>query len=170
VLVASNPNVGRANKAIPYVVIVGAFLLAVAMPLVRGGDDARQPREGVAGGPVLLEWTIANHSDQGMELYVSDPDPATQSEGGWSQGIEPCFVTNGRSREADDWRLALAPIPVDGNLDDDWPPEPFVSAGAFPGEQILLWIDVAIDGSMTVTSGRSPTPAELTSDLCSAAA
>lgn len=117
-----------------------------------------------SGGGVHLTVTIENHSKQSLTLGVWTA--SGDSTGGWTQGIEPCFVTSESSDEAAGWFVTVQPDTGDPSA---WEtiPDPLISAVEAPGSHPEVGVLIATDGTISVSPQRAPpTAEELTVDLC----
>ena len=150
--------------------LVGALLVAViaggalvGVPVL-GSSRFGLPISMGSGGNVHLTVTIENHSRQSLTLgvWTSSGD----STGGWTQGIEPCFVTTESSDEGAGWYVTVQPDTGDPTA---WEtiPDPLISAVEAPGSNPEVGVVVATDGTITAsTHAAPPTADELTVDLC----
>jgi hypothetical protein len=117
-----------------------------------------------SNGGVQLTVTIENHSKQSLTLGVWSA--SGDSTGGWTSGIEPCFVTSETSDEAAGWFVTVQPDTGDPS---EWEtiPDPLISAAEAPGSHPEVGVVVAADGTNSVSQHRTPpSPEELTVDLC----
>jgi hypothetical protein len=154
---ARRPLVG----ALAIAVIAGGALVGV--PVLGSSRFALPISVGSVGG-VHLTATIENHSSQSLTLgvWTSSGD----STGGWTQGIEPCFVTSESSDEAAGWFVTVQPDTGDPH---EWEtiPDPLISGAEAPGSNPDVGVVVAADGTISASPHRAPpTAEELTVDLC----
>lgn len=141
-------------------IAVGALLGAPAL----GSSRFVLPVSVDQGGAVRLTVTVENHSAQSLVLGVWTT--SGDSTGGWTTGIEACFVTSESSDESAGWFVTLQP---DTDDPDAWEtiPDPLISAVEAPGARADVGVLVAADGTITVSPQRAPPSAqELTVDLC----
>lgn len=113
---------------------------------------------------VHLTVTIENHSKQSLTLGVWTA--SGDLTGGWTSGIEPCFVTSELSDEATGWFVTVQPDTGDPSA---WEtiPDPLISAVEVPGSHPEVGVLVSADGTISVSPQRPPPIAEeLTVDLC----
>jgi hypothetical protein len=116
------------------------------------------------GDGVRLTVTIENHSTQNLTLGVWAA--SGDSTGGWTTGIQPCFVTSESSDETPGWFVTIQPDTGDP-LAWETIPEPLISAAEAPGSHPEIGVLVAADGAISVFPQRAPpTDEELTVDLC----
>lgn len=156
-LAARRPVVGSLVIA---AIAVGTLVGVTALGPTRFALPASLSR----GSGVRLTVTIENHSTQSLTLGVWTA--SGDSTGGWTRGIEPCFVTSGSSDESAGWFVTVQP---DTGDPDAWEtiPDPLISAVEAPGSQPEVGVLIAADGTISVSPQRAPpTAAELTVDLC----
>lgn len=151
--------------------VVGSLVIAtisfgalIGVPALGSSRFALPVSIDPAGGAVHLTITVENHSTQSLTLGVWTT--SGDSTGGWTTGIEPCFVTSDSSDESAGWFVTLQ---ADTDDPDAWEtiPDPLISAAEAPGARADVGVIVAADGTTTVSPQRAPTSAqELTVDLC----
>jgi hypothetical protein len=171
----------------------GTLRMAARMPRLRGallvasivvlagavGTTASltpPPEDSNAGEPVVLRWTVENHSERDLELGIWNGDVEAlagvqeASWGGSTQFVASCFVSTGRSQVGRDWFLSLGP-PVDESADlGDPRPVPLVVAAEVPGDAPRVRFVVAPSGTISVArSAEPPADTELVINLCKAA-
>jgi hypothetical protein len=144
--------------------IVGVLLATAGITAASAALPRPDLQPAVEFAPVELEWTIANHSRQDLELGVWAESPDT-SVGGWTRTVPACFTTTDRSGEQASWFLTLEQ-PTEDFWGGDVPPA-LVSAEEVPGADAHVWITVAADGAISVEPGRgAPPDEELAVDHC----
>jgi hypothetical protein len=158
-------RLGRRRPVICGLLVTAAVTGAIAATIARPAffDIAHFPPTDPFH-PVRIEWIVANHGPDELEVGVMTGDETESS--GTLQGIPGCFVTTGTEMVGDAWFIAVAPFTGDG-----WPADspPVVSAADVPGTDVVVWIEVAIDGTATFRPERGRAPAEaLVIDLCAA--
>lgn len=142
------------------VIAVGALLGVPAL----GSSRFVLPISAGTGSGVHLTVTIENHSKQSLTLGVWTT--SGDSTGGWTSGVEPCFVTSESRDEAAGWFVTVEPDTGDPAA---WEtiPDPLISAVEAPGSNPEVGVVVAADGTISVSPHRAPPSAEeLTVDLC----
>ena len=151
--------------------VVGSLVIAtisfgalIGVPALGSSRFALPVSIDPAGGAVHLTITVENHSTQSLTLGVWTT--SGDSTGGWTTGIEPCFVTSDSSDESAGWFVTLQ---ADTDDPGAWEtiPDPLISAAEAPGARADVGVIVAADGTITVSLQRAPPSAqELTVDLC----
>lgn len=157
-LAARRPVVGS------LVIATMSFGALIGVPAIGSSRFALPVSIDPAGGAVHLTITVENHSTRSLTLGVWTT--SGDSTGGWTTGIEPCFVTSDLSDESAGWFVTLQP---DTDDPDAWEtiPDPLISAAEAPGARADVGVIVAADGTITVSPQRAPPSAkELTVDLC----
>jgi hypothetical protein len=122
--------------------------------------------------PVVLTWTVENHSSEYLELGIWEGDPiavASAEEvswGGSTQPIGPCFISTGQSQMARDWFLSFGP-PVDDAEEADPRPKSLIAASDIPGDAPSVRFIVATDGTVSIIPrAEPPADTELVVNLC----
>ncbi len=157
--------------------VLGVTLAVVA---IAGGalaaDGLRREARRAAGLPDLeaagwltlaraatrLEYVLVNNSRQALVLAINETTGPGES-GGSIGGIGPCSIHADRVPLGPDWSVHVAPDSTDvlesGFIPFDLPP--IASSADTPGRDPRIRIDIAADGSISVTRGQPLPPDEM---------
>lgn len=150
------PRAGQLTIAA--IVLVGALasVVAIVVPAPRltfAEEDLL--------APVRLEWTVANHSSEGLAVHILTRTGEGSTSGSIA-GAPPCFTTTGREGVGEGWFIGLGR----SGRETTTPPG-VVSAADAPGANPRVWITIARDGTVTSEAGRgAPPPEALAVDHC----